>query len=236
MSDVFQSLTFKEVHLGFENQEVLRCCDFDFPLGQNLRIVFENDKQKFFFFHALTQVEGFVSGQYLMNDQDVTQMSFEEFLPYRLKMGFGFSTRGLIHNRTLRQNLELPLRYHNLFSESELVTWLKSSAEYFELEKDLDKRPAEVSPNSQKATLVLRAFIHRPELVILDTPEMMLSTKLQANLLQLIDDHRKNFNLRHLIFSTYDESLSDCLTDKNILMRKKSLELIEVNKLQKDAS
>jgi len=230
MSETIRSLKFKKVTLGFEDAEVLQSCDFDFPMDQNCRIVFKNDREKFFFFHGISQVAGFTKGQYLINDDDVTQFSFEEFMKYRLNIGFGFSTRGLIHNRTLRQNLELPLKFHRLVPDSMFEEWMSTCAAYFDLDKDLDRRPAEVSTHSQKATLVLRAFIHKPELVFLDTPELMLSTKLQANLLQLIDDHRKYYNLKHLFFSTYDEDLSDCLADQYIILDKKRLQIVETKK------
>lgn len=231
----FESVKFENVTLALGNQEILRSCDFSFPMGQNVRIVFRDDREKFFFFHAMTQMEGFEKGRYLINDQDVTEMSFEEFLPFRLKIGVGFSRRGLIHNRTLRQNLELPLRYHSFATGKVFHEWMNYCVEYFDFHKELDKRPAEVSPSAQKSTLILRAFIHKPEMVFLDTPELMLSTKLQANLLQLIDDHRKNFNLKHLFFATSDEDLSDCLVDKNIILEKKKLKTVEVQSLARIA-
>lgn len=233
MSDVIKRLKLEKVTLGFEGNEVLQSCDFEFPMNQNCRIVFNNDKEKFFFFHGLTQVSGFQKGKYLINGEDVTQFSFEEFLPLRKKIGFGFSTRGLIHNQTLRQNLELPLRFHNFLEGKELHKWLGECVEYFELDSDLNRRPAEVSPSSQKATLILRAFLLKPELIFLDTPELMLSTKLQANLLQLIDDHRRKHNLKHLFFATYDEDLSDCLVDQNIILDKKRLNLVDVKRLKR---
>jgi phospholipid/cholesterol/gamma-HCH transport system ATP-binding protein len=161
MSDLIKSIKFEKVTIGLEGKEVLQACDFDFPMHQNCRIVFKNDKDKFCFFHAVTQVQGFENGRYLINGEDVTQFSFEEFLPYRLKIGFGFSTRGLIHNQTLRQNLELPLRFHKFLRGKALHLWLAECVEYFELREDLDRRPAEVSPSSQKATLILRAFLHK---------------------------------------------------------------------------
>ncbi len=235
MENFFKRIAFEKATIGFEDQEVVLNCNFDFPLEKNCRVVFQSDREKFFFFHAMSQVSGFQKGHYWMNDADVTDMSFEEFLPYRLRIGFSFSTRGLIHNRTLRQNLELPLRYHKLMPEPEIKEWMNICVDYFNLRDDLDRRPAEVSTSSQKAALVLRGFIHKPEVIFLDTPELMLSTKLQANLLQLIDDHRKYHNLRHLFFATHDEDLSDCLVDHNIILRKKNLHLVEAKKLKRIA-
>ncbi len=225
-----ESMQFKKVTMSFHECEILQNCDFVFPMNQNCRIVFKNDREKFFFYHSMTQLVGIEKGQYLINGVNVPDLSFEEFLGYRLSIGFGFSTRGLLHNQTLRQNLELPLRFHKLFSGSELKDWMETCVEYFDLHDALDKRPAEVSTNSQKCTLILRAFIGQPELIFLDTPELMLSTKLQANLLQMIDDHRKHYNLKHVFFSTYDEQFSDCLSDQNIILNHKRLNKVEVNK------
>ncbi|MEM7646937.1 MAG: hypothetical protein AAF203_08515, partial [Pseudomonadota bacterium] len=186
-------------------------------------------------FHSITQMVGFQKGQFLFNDDNVLDFSFEEFLKYRLNIGFGFSTRGLIHNQSLRQNLELPLRYHQMMPMDEIAPWVEHCAGYFELGSDLDRRPAEVSTNSQKATLVLRAFVHRPELIFLDAPELMLSSKLHANLLQLVDEQRQQGHLKHLFFSTADENLSDCLAEKNIILRRKRLNLVVPRRLQKVA-
>lgn len=233
MSEEIKSFRFEDVTLSFDDLEVLKDCSFEFPLNRNCRIVFKNDREKFHFFYGLSQVEGFKKGKFLINDDAVNTFSFEEFQAYRLKIGYGFSTRGLIHNRTLRQNLELPLRYHNLYQGAELQDWFEHCVEYFALGSDLDRRPAEVSACSQKATLILRAFVLQPEMVILDTPEQLLSSRLYANLLQLIDDHRKDHNLKHLYFATYDEDLSDCLADENIILNKKNLQQIRLSKLKK---
>ncbi len=223
MSDLIKELSFKNVTLLLEKKEILKQCSFNFPMNKNCRIVFQSDAEKYFFFYSLAQVQGFIKGEYLINQINVLDLSFEEFMEFRLKIGYSFSARGLIHNQTLRQNLELPLRYHKLVSEDQIKETVDSYAEYFRLGSDLEKRPSDVSMHSQKATLILRAFIHRPELVFMDAPEMMLATTQHASLLQLIDDQRKHRNLKHLFFSTQDEGLSDCLADENVLLLKKKL-------------
>ncbi|MEQ1665382.1 MAG: ATP-binding cassette domain-containing protein, partial [Bdellovibrionales bacterium] len=47
------------------------------------------------------------SGEYLINHEIVSKMSFEEFLPYRCNIGYGFDYGGLINNRTILENLSL---------------------------------------------------------------------------------------------------------------------------------
>lgn len=218
-----ESLSFKNVGLAYEGSPVLQKCNFDFPMGQNCRLIFANDKERFFFFHGVSQLIGFYKGEYLINGQDVLQFSFEEFRCFRVQIGYGFAIRGLINNLTLRQNLELPLNYHQFLPAGEVTEWINHCAEYFEMGADLDRRPSEVPASLQKATLILRAFIHRPRLIFLDNPEVFLSNRHHANLLQLVDDHRAQWGLKHLFFSTADENLSDCLSEKNIILKKRSL-------------
>ena len=64
-------------------------------------------------------------GAYLINGKNVGEMSFEESLPYRLAIGYGYDYGGLIHNRTLKDNVLLPLIYHKLVSEKEAHEPLK---------------------------------------------------------------------------------------------------------------
>ncbi len=236
MTVTIKSLRLKNVTLAYDQQVILSRCDFNFPMNKNCRIVFKTDAEKFYFFQSFVQVEGFTSGEYLINEENVLELSFEEFMHYRLKIGFGFSARGLLHNQTLRQNLELPLRYHKLVKEEDLREVVDHYAEYFRLGTDLEKRPSDVSMQSQKSVLILRAFIHHPELIFLDSPELMISNSMHANLLQLVDDHRKSKNLKHLFFSTQDESLAECLADENVLLIKKKLLSTDDLKKQRMAS
>ena len=233
MQALIQQLRLEKATLTFEGKEILQNCSFLFPMNQNCRFVFANDQQKYFFFHSISQVAGFSQGQYFINDDNVLDFTFEEFLRYRIRIGFGFATRGLIHNRTLKDNILLPLRYHNIMPSKMSVEWFKHCTSFFDFGDELNRRPAEVSPSAQKATLILRTFILKPELVFLDTPEMLLSRKLQANLLQLIDEHRREHRLKHLYFATFDENLADCLADQSVILRNKKLELVKIQNLKK---
>lgn len=226
MREKIESVKFENASIDFEGQTYLKKSTFEFPLNTRCRIVFHDEKEKYIFFHSMTQVESFTGGKYLINGKDVREYSFEEFLPIRLNMGFGFSTNGLIHNRTLRQNLELPLLFHKFKTPKEANGWINHMAEYFQINGDLNKRPSDVSPSVQKATLILRAFIHNPEWVLLDSPAVLLSKKMHANLLQLIDDQMKNHGLKHLMFATHDESLADCLAEQNIILNRGKLQLV----------
>ena len=228
-------LELKKVVMRFGQREILSNSSFLFPLHCNCCFVFGDEISKFFFFHAISQITGFEQGQFLINKENVLDLSFEEFLPYRLNMGFGFSTRGLLSNRTLHENALLPVTYHHLMTESEAKEWVDYLFDYFDVTNFMHSRPAEASPSAQKAALLIRAFVHRPEMIILDSPGVLLANKLQANLLQLIDEHKKHYGLKHLFFATQDEDFAHCLTDQSVILSRGSLNLINHEREKKVA-
>lgn len=215
--------TFENISIVLEGQTILNRCDFKFPLQKNVRVACSDPRVRFGFFHALSQIEGFTEGAYQIDQQNILDLTFEEFIPIRRRMGFGFSTRGLLHNLTLQQNLELPLRYHQVTDEEDIKDRVLKYAEYFMIEKELKCRPADVSASTQKAVLILRAFVHHPEMIFLDSPEMMMGNHLHGNLLQLVADQKKYHNLQHLYFSTQDEVLAECLAEESVILHRHKL-------------
>jgi len=221
-----RSIAFRDITINHGPRPILAQCSFDFPTNSNCRVIFQNEVEKFFFFNSLSGIKGFTAGEFLMNDQNILEFSFEEFLKFRKNMGFGFSTRGLLHNRSLRDNVILPLTYHMEMPLEEAEEWVEYLFTYFRAQDYMHRRPSEVVPSTQKVALILRSIAMRPEWLILDCPEIFLARKLQANLLLLIDDHRKHFGLKHLFYSTNDEELSSCLADTTLILEKQQIRVL----------
>lgn len=111
----FEGLTYQ--HEGHD--ATFSQTDFEFPTGQIVWLDSSEGGGKSTLLQLLGGLVIPQRGRYLINDQNVTEMSFEEFLPYRLAIGFSFDYGGLINNRTLFDNLMLPLMYHKLLSAEE---------------------------------------------------------------------------------------------------------------------
>lgn len=221
-------IEFKNVNIHHRQRKILSNCSFEFPMNANCRLIFSDDAQKFFFFHSLANVKGFVSGQFLVNQNNILEFSFDEFLKYRKNIGFGFSTRGILHNKTLFDNVMLPVAYHSFLTPKERKEWVEFLFEYFEAADDMDKKPSDVIPSTQKVTLLIRAMVHRPDWLILDSPEVFLSRRLYANFLQSLTLFRKEYGLKHLFFSTYDEDLSDCLAEVTLKVEKEKINILKI--------
>ncbi len=158
-------------------------------------------------------------GAYFINDKNVLDMSFEEFLPYRLHIGYSFDYGGLLANRTLKDNLLIPLLYHRLAGPAEAEKRVSKLLEAFKIMGHEKQRPASVSGAMRKATVVARSFILNPEMLVLDDPFVGLDDEQGKNIVELIYEHRKSFGLRHVFYSTRYERFVKMLGGKSIAIK-----------------
>jgi ABC-type sulfate/molybdate transport systems ATPase subunit len=122
--------------------------------------------------NVLRKIAGFSTptmGEIFINSEPISEMTFQEFLPYRLNLGYVFNHGGLIHNKTLRENLLFPFLYH-----STDISRAESKVDEALLELKLDsmshRRPSEVPGFVRKLTTLLRTLLMEPQVLLLDDP------------------------------------------------------------------
>lgn len=206
------SIRFDNLSFGYENAALLfDRVSFDFPMNQFVRVQAESGHGRSTLLQMLAVLQNPTSGSFLINNQNVTEMAFDEFLPFRLNIGFGFDMGGLINNRTLLENLTLPLLYHKMMSTKEAIKRAEHYLREMDLLKYRDQRPAVVPGGVRKQMCLLRAIVHHPQLLLLDDPTVGLGTDASVKYFDLIQDlHKKNI-IRHVFLSSFDESLMSTL-------------------------
>lgn len=145
------------------------------------------------------------SGHYFINGQDTTEMSFEEFLPMRMQIGYSFDFGGLFANRTLHDNLTLPLLYHKICTPEEADAQARAWAVEFGFERQALQRPALVSGGLRKLICVLRAFIMNPQMVVMDDPFTGIGMDSSRKLVRMIQERREVGALKHVFLTSRDE-------------------------------
>ncbi len=151
------------------------------------------------------------SGKYMFDETDILPLSFEEFLPYRLSIGFSFDLGGLLSNRTLLENLLLPLQYHERMSRAEALARVEDIMREFCIWPNRNLRPSNVSGGQRKAACVARAIVANPEILILDQPTTGLDKMATAALTNYIVKGKKEGWLKHLFITSADSAFTDHL-------------------------
>lgn len=158
------------------------------------------------------------SGHYWINDVDVLDLSFKEFLPYRLCIGYSFDTGGLLSNRTLYENLILPLLFHKRCAVHEAHARVMHWLERFDLARVKDLRPFAVTGGQRKSTVLLRSLIHHPQIVLLDDATSGLKQDGLDAFYDILEESMERFGLKHILFCGESE-----LKIKNLSVRKMEL-------------
>jgi phospholipid/cholesterol/gamma-HCH transport system ATP-binding protein len=149
------------------------------------------------------------TGGLYFNAKSVSEMSFEEFLPYRLNIGYGFDFGGLLNNKTIKENLILPLLYHEFLPPEEANQRVDEIIEYFAISQAANLRPFAVSGSVRKLACVLRAFVHWPQVVLLDDPMTGLKEDHLFDLFQFIDESFATRGLKQMYFTGENSAISD---------------------------
>lgn len=207
-----ESLRFEGVSFRHEGHDpVLLNCDFEFPAGRTVLLKSPEGAGKSTLLQIMAGLALPQSGSYYVNDENVVPMSFEEFLPYRLRIGFSFDYGGLINNRTLEDNLLLPLLYHKILDHKAAHVRVAEALSRFDMRKYRNERPAHVPGRLRKLTVLLRSLITHPQMLLLDDPSVGLGEATLETYVDWMKELRAEGHLRHAFVSSYDETFLSML-------------------------
>ena len=214
-----QSLKFEGLVFGFESQDPLfDKVDFDFPMNQTVWARASSGEGRSSLLQLMAGLQSPSFGKYIINDQNVSEMSFEEFLPYRLNIGYGFDFGGLIHNRSLLENVTLPLVYHKMMTDEEAQEKMRGYFNFLGAGKFMDQKPSMVPGGIRKLTCLVRALATSPEVLLLDDPSVGLGQETILKYFDLVQELRAQGKCQHIFISSFDEKLMSCLDHTEIFI------------------
>ncbi len=206
MSQLIQRLRFEGLGFSFDSEEWLfENVEFDFPMNQICWLKAPVGKGRSVLLQILAGLLNPTQGRYLINEHDVGSSNFDEFLPLRLKIGYGFDYGGLLSNKTIGENISFPLVYHKILSPEEAKRKTLHWLERFQVSHLYDLRPAEVTGGVRKLGCLLRALILEPDLLLLDDPTVGLTQAQVLSFFDLIQELRGREKCQHVFLSSFDE-------------------------------
>jgi phospholipid/cholesterol/gamma-HCH transport system ATP-binding protein len=213
------SIRFEGVDFAYEGQDPLfEAVDFNFPMDQFTWVKSSSGLGRSSLLQLMASLQMPTHGSMFINEQNVTQMSFEEFLPYRLQIGYGFDFGGLINNRTLFENLMLPLVYHKLCPQQQAFERAYTMFDTLGVVKFMDKRPALVPGGVRKLTCLMRSLITHPQLLLLDDPSVGVGQETILKFFDMVLELRKQGVARHVFISSFDEKMMGLLPHTQIFI------------------
>jgi phospholipid/cholesterol/gamma-HCH transport system ATP-binding protein len=149
--------------------------------------------------------------------RDVFQMSERALMAMRRHNGFVFQDGALWENKTLFENLALPLQVHfSHLPPAERSRRIARALERVGLEESASERPAALSGGVKKIASFVRALITEPALLFMDEPTLSIDHAMSERIHQIIHDLKSRGTT--IIAVTHDAQLTSMLADRLVVM------------------
>lgn len=145
----------------------------------------------------------------------------------RLRHGIGTVFQGfnLLGNRTVRQNMELPLKIQRRSDPERLAALLA----FVGLEHRVDHYPAQLSGGEKQRVAIARALATRPSVLLADEPTSSLDTSTTADILRLLRNARDEYGTT-IIVVTHELDVAKAICDRAAVFERGRLrETLTVN-------
>lgn len=130
-----------------------------------------------------------------------TSYDEEKLESLRFSIGYVAQNPGLINNLSLLENIILPLRYHTLLEEDELVAAADIWIERYELAHKKHQRPVALTYSEMVRTALIRALVVEPRLLLLDNITDAMCPLAARRILELLFEDIRLRGITHIITS-----------------------------------
>ena len=155
----------------YGNQEVLK--DFSLALapGSCEALMGPSGSGKSTFLHIAAGLIGADAGSVEIGGCDITKMGDTEATKFRRRhVGVVFQAFNLLNEKTVRDNILLPIALDGRARISAFADRLQELARRMQIDDRLDRKPEELSGGEQQRVAIARALIAEPDVVLADEP------------------------------------------------------------------
>ena len=193
------AIEFHDVHLAFEENQVLRGISFVLPFGETKALFGVAGSGKSTILKLALGLLKPDSGRILVLGSDVTQMREEDLFALRAKIGIVFQEGALFDSLTVRENVAYRLIEEHGFEDPEIERRVREVLRFVELEQTIDKFPSELSGGMRRRVAIARAVITQPEGLLYDSPTGGLDPITSNTIIELIMKQRDVYKTSSLL-------------------------------------
>ncbi|MDX5443673.1 MAG: ABC transporter ATP-binding protein [Hymenobacteraceae bacterium] len=192
--------------MGSETIHALRSISISIEKGEYVAFMGPSGSGKSTLMNIIGCLDTPTSGQYILNQKDVSNMTDNELAEVRNKeIGFVFQTFNLLPRASALENVALPLiyaGYGKTAREERAMEVLKSVG----LAERAKHKPNELSGGQRQRVAIARALVNNPSIILADEPTGNLDTKTSYEIMELFENlHRKG---NTIIMVTHEDDIA----------------------------
>ena len=143
------------------------------------------------------------SGRVIVDGEVLNDVTYEEALIIRQKMGMVFQGAALFDSMSVFENVAFPLREHTQLNEDEIEARVREKLEFVDLEPDrvMDQLPAELSGGMKKRVGIARGMAVNPAIMLYDEPTSGLDPLTTGTITRLIMKLQRELKVTSVVVS-----------------------------------
>lgn len=195
-------ISLENISLAFD-EPILENVSFAAREGETVVVVGESGTGKSTILKLILRLLVPEKGRVAIDGEDITDLTFDDALKVRQKMGMVFQGAALFDSMTVYENVAYPLREHTTLSEDEIIARVREKLEFVDLEPDkvMDQMPSELSGGMKKRVGIARGLANNPEIMLYDEPTSGLDPLTTATITYLILKLQRELKVTSVVVS-----------------------------------
>jgi len=180
-------IKFTGVYKRYTNQyEALSGLSFELAKGEMAFLTGHSGAGKSTLLKLIALIERATHGQVLVNDQNLTRLPQGKIPYYRRQIGLVFQDHNLLHDRTVFDNVALPLVIAGE-NHREIGRRVRAALDKVGLLNKERNLPIALSGGEQQRVGIARAVVNRPPILLADEPTGNLDPDLSRDIMHLFE-------------------------------------------------
>lgn len=208
-------ISTKDLNIFYGDNHVVKNINIDFAENKITSIIGPSGCGKTTFLVALNKIieerGGSYTGEILYTDKNINDYDINDL---RKQIGMVFQ-KPTPFPLSIKGNVELALKYHNMNYKDEAIEAIKKVGLYDEVANDLDKSAFELSGGQQQRLSIARSIAIKPKVLLLDEPCSSLDIRNTEKIERLLADLKDEITI---IIVTHNLQQAKRISDNTLFM------------------
>lgn len=215
-------IRIENVSKSFDNLQILKGVSLNIEKGEIFGIVGRSGVGKSTLLRCVNGLEQYNSGSIKVDGAEVGSLSPEELRLFRKNVGMVFQNFSLITRASVYENIAFAMKIWNC-DKNRIDRRVKELLEVVGIPEKINARARDLSGGQKQRVALARALAMNPSVLLCDEATSALDPKSTIDILSLLDEINKNFNIT-IVMVTHEMEVIKTLCDSMAVMANGNVE------------